>query len=138
MCIRDSYYQVAPFYALTWFPTRNIDVGAKFRYAVNSKNEATDYHSGDEATVEFGAGNRFTPEFAMVINGYVYRQTTDDKQHDLVVNGNGNRGRVNALGPHLVYGTTSGFMLIFKVQSEFDARNRPEGTRVWLKAKLPF
>jgi hypothetical protein len=133
-----NYYQLAPFYALTWFPAKNVDVNAKFRYAFNTRNKATNYESGDEASIEFSAGYRATPSFAFGLNGYIYRQTTDDRQNGIRVNGNGNRGRVNAIGPYISYSFTPQVTLILKVQSEFDARNRPEGTRIWAQTRIPF
>lgn len=133
-----NYYQVAPFYAFTWLPTKNVDISAKIRMAFNSENHATNYRSGDELSLEFGGGYHFTQAFAAGLNGYIYRQTTDDKQLGARVNGNGNRGSVDALGPYFSYAFTREFQLIGKVQQEFNARNRPEGTRVWLQVKLPF
>lgn len=136
--IGRNYYQFAPLYALTWFPTQRVDINAKLRYAINTRNKDTDYKSGNEATLEFSAGYRISPAFALGINGYLYRQTTDDVQHGIAVNGNGNRGRVNALGPYISYNFTPKIMLIIKVQSEFDARNRPQGTRLWSQIKIPL
>jgi hypothetical protein len=133
-----NYYQLAPFYALTWFPFGGADVNAKFRYAVNSRNKATNYRSGDEASVEFSAGYRMTPVIAVGVNGYVYRQTTDDMQNGVAVNGNGNRGRVNVLGPYLVVSTSPRWSVIAKLQTDIDARNRPEGTRLWVQTRIPL
>lgn len=133
-----NYTQVALFYAFTWFPAPGFDVNAKFRYATNQRNQATGYLSGDEATIEFSGGWRASPELAVGINGYVYRQTTDDEQNGLPVNGNGNRGRVNALGPYLTYYVSPRLALVAKLQQEFDARNKPQGTRVWLQTRVPF
>ncbi|GAA4354081.1 transporter [Variovorax defluvii] len=132
-----NYAQAAIFYALTWFPAPGYDVNAKFRFAVNGRNNATHYQSGDEATIEFSAGYRVNPALAIGINGYVYRQTSDDRQYGAVF-GDGNRGRVNALGPYLSYNVTPRMALVAKIQSEFGARNRPQGTRVWLQARIPF
>lgn len=132
-----NYAQAALFYAFTWFPAPGFDVNAKFRYAVNGRNKATNYQSGDEATIEFSGGYRISPDLAIGINGYVYRQTSDDRQSGIAVN-NGNRGRVNALGPYINYNLTPRMALVAKVQSEFGARNRPQGTRVWLQARIQF
>lgn len=132
-----NYAQAAVFYAFTWFPAPGFDINAKFRYAINGKNKATNYQSGDEATIEFSGGYRINPGLAIGLNGYVYRQTSDDGQNGVAVN-NGNRGRVNALGPYISYNLTPRLALVAKVQSEFSARNRPQGTRVWLQARIPF
>ncbi|MBB1601296.1 transporter [Variovorax sp. UMC13] len=136
--IGRNYWQVAPFYALTWTPGNRWQLSTKVRYAVNSKNRATDYRSGNEFTIEYSAGFVVTPGLALGINGYMYRQTTDDKQAGLVVNGNGNRGRVDAIGPYVSFNITPKVAVMARLQVEYGARNRSEGTRLWLQTKLPF
>lgn len=131
-------YQVAPFYAMTWFPAQGVDVTAKFRYGIYSKNEATQYQSGNEFTAEFSAGYRPNPMVAFGLNGYVYRQTSDDTRNGAQVNGNGNRGSVNAIGPYVNFSFIPNFSLMVKLQSEFDAVNRPQGNRLWVQAKIPI
>jgi hypothetical protein len=136
--IGRNYYEMSPFYALTWFPTDKIDISAKFRYGFNTTNRATNYHSGDEAAIEFSSGYHITRALTAGINGYIYRQTTDDTQNGVAVNGNGNRGCVDALGPYLKYSFTPKIAMSLKLQQEFDARNRPQGTRVWAQVSLPL
>jgi hypothetical protein len=136
--IGRNHHQIAPFYALTWFPAPGWDVSAKFRYAFNSRNKATSYRSGDEASVEFGAGYRLSPALGVGVNGYLYRQTTDDEQNGVAVNGHGNRGRVNSLGPYLCFNPTPSWSLTAKLQSDFNVRNRPQGTRLWLQLRVPL
>lgn len=131
-------WQVAPFYAFTWLPARGWEASAKLRYAFNARNRATDYRSGDEATVEYSAGYRFLPAFAAGVNGYVYRQVSDDLAAGAPAGGNGNRGRVQALGPYVQYNVTPAVALLFKLQQEWGARNRPQGTRAWLQLRIPF
>lgn len=133
-----NFYQAAPFYAVTWFPTDRLEASAKFRYAFNSPNHATDYHSGNEFSTEFSAGYRVVPDLTLGLQGYIYRQTTDDRLNDQAVNGDGNRGSVNALGPYIHYRFTKNFAVITKYQQEFDAKNRSEGSRLWVQAKMPF
>jgi hypothetical protein len=133
-----NFYQAAPFYAVTWFPTDRLEASAKFRYAFNSPNHATDYHSGNEFTTEFSAGYRVVPALSLGVQGYVYRQTTDDRLNGEAVNGDDNRGSVNALGPYFQYRFSKNFAVITKYQYEFDAKNRAEGSRLWVQAKLPF
>ncbi|MFJ2684323.1 transporter [Pseudomonas sp. NPDC087342] len=136
--IGHNFFQAAPFYAVTWFPNEHWEASAKFRYAFNSRNQDTDYQSGNEFTTEFSAGYRVSPAFTLGIQGYVYRQTTDDQLDGESVNGNGNRGSVNALGPYFQYRFSKSFAVITKYQQEFDAKNRGEGSRLWVQMKLPF
>lgn len=133
-----NYYQIAPAYALTWKPNDNVDLNVKLRYAFNGRNKDTDYRSGNEFTTEYSAGYRFSPAIAAGLSGYMYRQTTDDTLAGAAVNGNGNRGFVNAIGPYVSMTVAPKVTILAKVQSEFGARNRAEGTRFWLQARLPF
>lgn len=131
-----NYDQVAPVYAFTWFPTPLSDVSAKFRWGFNDRNKATGYHSGNEASIEFSAGYRATLQLLVGLNGYIYRQTTDDEVNGVVVKGN--KGRVNALGPFASFRFSPNFSLTLRIQSEFGARNRPQGIRFWAMALCPF
>jgi hypothetical protein len=133
-----NYTQIAPVYAFTWFPMPAVDLSAKFRWGFNTRNRATDYRSGDEASAEFSAGYRASPQWVFGINGYVYRQTSDDYQHGVRVNTDGNRGRVDALGLHVGYRIHARFALTLRTQTEFGARNRPQGTRIWAMLLCPL
>jgi hypothetical protein len=130
--------QIAGFYAATWFPSKSVESNVKLRYATNTKNNATNYQSGDEVSAEFSAGYKINPAFTLGLNGYVYRQISDDTVNGALANGTGNRGRVNALGPYATYSFTPKFQVLFKIQSEFGAVNRPQGSRFWVQAKIPF
>lgn len=133
-----NYRGFAPLYAATWLLDNRWQLSAKARYQVNSTNRATDYRSGDEFTFEYSAGFIVSPELALGINGYLYRQMTDDRQAGVPVNGNGNRGRVQAIGPYLSFNLAPRMAVMVKLQAEYGARNRPEGTRLWVQTKVPF
>ncbi|MES2260253.1 MAG: transporter [Pseudomonadota bacterium] len=134
--IGRNYYQVAPFYAFMWTP-KDAQLSAKIRYGFSGNNKDNGYSSGDEFTLELSAGYQVKPSIQLGFSGYFYRQATDDTLNGALVNGTGNRGRVNALGPYISYKFDS-FTLFTKLQKEFDARNRPEGTRLWVQAKIPL
>lgn len=135
--IGRNYWQVAPSYAVTWMPGR-WQLSGKARYGVNSKNTDTDYKSGNELSLEYSAGYGVLPGMVVGINGYVYRQTSNDQQGGLAVNGNGNRGHVNAIGPYIGYQISPKAAVMLKLQAESGAHNRAEGTRLWVHAKIPF
>ena len=99
--IGRHYYQIAPVYAVTYFPQRTVEFDLKLRYAINGKNLDNSYRSGSEFSGEFSMGYRFLTHVIAGVNGYVYRQTTNDRQLGVLINGNGNRGRTNALGPYV-------------------------------------
>ncbi len=136
--IGRHYYQIAPVYALTYFPDKKMQFDIKLRYAINGKNLHTAYRSGNEFSTEFSLGYRIFEDVITGLNGYIYRQTTNDRQLGALINGDGNRGSTNALGPYIGYSFNDKFTLLFKVQSEFKVKNRAEGTRIWLQTKVPF
>ncbi len=133
-----NLWQVAPLYAITWLPRNRWQVSGKLRYAINRENSDTHYKTGNEFTFEYSAGYQATPQWSFGINGYLYRQTTDDEQDGVAVGNGGNRGRVHAIGPYLAYNVSKRFSLVAKAQLEDGAHNRSEGTRLWLQARLPL
>lgn len=146
-----NYWQYAPCYALSVRPLPGLEAHTKLRYAVNGENPATHYKSGDEFTVEFLAGYKIIPPTAAGIQGYYYRQTTDDELRGAATRSNlspalgglpntgtGNRGRVAAIGPYISQAFSRAFRITLKYQREFGAENRASGGRFWLQALLPF
>ena len=142
-----NYWQFAPAYALTYRPSADTVWGLKLRYGMNTTNKATNYRSGDELTVEYSAGYKLTSTTAFGLQGYVYRQTSDDELNGqptslangrLVGSGTGNRGSVNSFGPFLSYMVAPRFVVTGKYQQDFGVKNRGEFRRFWLQALLPF
>lgn len=134
----QNYLQVAPYYGATWLPKAPYYGSAKVRMGINDTNSATNYRSGNEFTLEYSMGYRASPDITFGVNGYFFRQLTDDVKNDVVVNGDGNRGSVNGLGPFVTYRVSPKVILMAKLMSEFGTTNRPEGTRLWLQTKIPF
>ena len=142
-----NYWQFAPAYALSYRPSAEAVIGVKLRYGINTENTATDYRSGNELTLEYSAGYKFLPAMTIGLQGYFFRQTTDDElngQATSAVNGRlfgsgiGNRGSANSIGPFLSYRVSPSFAFTLKYQQDFDVKNRAEFSRFWLQAMLPF
>lgn len=142
-----NYWQFAPAYALTYRPTAEIAAAFKLRYGWNTTNDATNYRSGNELTVEYSAGYKVTPVMTLGIQGYFFRQPTDDQLNGqatsatngrLIGTGTGNRGSTNSIGPFLSYRFSPHFAVTGKIQQDFDVKNRPDFSRFWLQALLPF
>lgn len=130
-------WQLGLVYGVSWLPG-TWEASARLRLGRNSRNTATDYRSGDELSLEFSAGRKLAPGWSAGINGYVYRQISDDVQQGASVNGNGNRGAANALGPYVAWSPSRQVGLVGKLQQEFDNRNRAEGLRLWLQGRYSF
>ena len=142
-----NYWQLAPAYAATYRPSAEMAIGFKLRYGINSKNDGTGYRSGDEVTLEYSAGYRLTSTASVGVQGYFFRQTTDDELNGqptsatngrLIGSGIGNRGSANAIGPFVSYRFSPRLVVTGKYQHDFDVRNRGEFSRFWLQTLLPF
>jgi hypothetical protein len=131
-----NYYTIEPVFAVSYLQPGGWDISAKIMYDINFENSATDYRSGQELHVDFGVGRNFG-NWTFGLNGYAYRQTTDDKVDGQRVAPDGNRGRVYALGPAVKY--QSGKLQTYVAwQREFRAENRSQGDKLWLKFALPL
>ena len=75
------------------------------------------------------------PGLQLGLNGYAFTQWPDDSQDGARV-GDGNRGRVFAVGPQIRYDIGQGGLLA-KWQHEAGAQNRPAGNRIWFQFSFP-
>jgi hypothetical protein len=132
-----NYWTFEPVLAVTKFnPQGGPEVSVKLMYDFNTKNKATDYLSGQEFHTDFAAGYNFNP-LAIGINGYYYKQTTDDEQGGVRVGEDGYKGEVLALGPVVRY-QVGQVPITFQYQHEVFAHNRTQGDKFWLKAAFRF
>ena len=134
-----NYTTIAPQLALTWLPTREFEFSLFSIAGFNSKNQQTDYGSGDYFDIDYAIGYRpvrsvHALEFSVV--GYWFDQLTDDE-----LNGrqflDGHRSKVFAVGPQVRYQFAKGGMAL-KWLHETSAENRPEGNRFQLQFAVPF
>jgi len=142
-----NYWQFAPAYALTYRPSAETTIGFKLRYGMNTTNKALRYRSGDELTLEYSAGYKLSSAMTVGLQGFFYRQTTDDELNGqptsasngrLIGSGIGNRGSAGTLGPFVSYRFSPRFAVTGKYQQDFSVRNRGEFSRFWLQTLLPF
>jgi hypothetical protein len=131
------YYAIEPTWGITWLPTPDIELSTRALYLFNMTNKATEYRSGQELIFDYNAALHLGRGFQIGVNGYFYRQMTNDVQNGSVVNGNGNRGQALAVGPCIGY-AWRGFAVQVKYQREMLVRNRPQGNRFWVQAFMPF
>jgi hypothetical protein len=73
----------------------------------------------------------------VIANGYLVKQTTDDRQHGARVGPDGSRGRAFAIGAAVQYrlGEASVDLRLLK---EYAVRNRATGSSVWAKVVVPL
>lgn len=135
-----NYVTVSPQFALTWLPTKQVELSLYSNVGFNAENTTTNYQSGHYFDVDYAAGYRpvrSLPALQVSVVGYLFEQFTDD-----TVNGrrfrDGNRGRVFAIGPQIRYQIGRRGGIVLKWQNEMDVENRPVGNRFQLQFAVPF
>ena len=118
----------------TYFnPATGHEFSAVAGFTYNFKNQTTQYQSGVDFHLDWGASQFLSKQFFVGLVGYAYDQVSADS-------GAGDRigafeSRVFALGPQIGYifpiADKQGYLGL-KSYFEFEARNRPEGWNTWL------
>jgi len=118
----------------TYFnPATGHEFSAVAGFTYNFKNQTTQYQSGVDFHLDWGALQFLSKQFFVGLVGYAYDQISADS-------GAGDRvgsfeSRVFAVGPQLGYifpiAGKQGFLGL-KSYAEFGAKNRPEGWNTWL------
>lgn len=131
-----NYWAVQPVYAFDYVNQAGFNFSAKIIYEFNAENSETNYRSGQEFIVDFAAGWGLGQHWTLGVGGFLYQQTTDDKQNGQVVADY--KGRAFALGPDVKYDSGKGWLVTAKYAPEFDVRNRPQGAVFAIKAIFPL
>jgi hypothetical protein len=120
----------------TYFdPTKGHEFSAVAGFTYNFINPTTNYQSGVDFHLDWGASQFLSKQFFVGLVGYAYNQVTPDS-------GAGDKvgafeSRVFSVGPQLGYvfpindGQGQAFLGV-KSYFEFGAKNRPEGWNTWL------
>jgi hypothetical protein len=118
----------------TYFnPATGHEFSAVAGLTYNLKNQTTQYQSGVDFHLDWGASQFLSKQFFIGLVGYAYDQVSADS-------GAGDRvgafeSRVFAVGPQIGYifpiADKQGYLGL-KSYFEFEARNRPEGWNTWL------
>lgn len=133
--IGRNYWTFEPVAAFTYVSDSGFDVSAKFMYDINTKNDDSDYKSGQEFHLDYSIGKKFD-NLSVGVGGYYYRQVTNDKQGGVKV-GDGNKGQVFGIGPQFKYDHKN-MSFLLKYQAETSVKNRPDGDKLWFKFVYAF
>jgi hypothetical protein len=132
-----NYWGFDPTFAYTWLhETRGHEVSLTAGYLVNTRNNATNYRSGNEFHLDYLIAHHFSPRFAIGIPGYWYRQVSSD-DHPLLdgLNLGGFRGESAGIGLSFLYKPTIGdkdVSFILKWVHDVYAKRRLEGSEIML------
>ncbi len=122
----------------TYFnPQSGREFSAVTGLTYNFKNPTTDYQSGVDWHLDWGASQFLSKQFSVGLVGYFYNQISADS-------GASNRvgafeSRVIGIGPQMAYlfpvGQMQGYLNL-RAYKEFDAQNRPEGWNAWITLSI--
>jgi hypothetical protein len=141
--IGSNYWSFEPVLAFSWLPASGWEASAKVMYNIKTKNNDTDYQSGDELHVDWLVG-RTVGSWGFGVAGYYLKQTTDDKVDGTRIAAvpdvwsAGRRGQVFAYGPSVKYTTAGHVSLIGQWAHETNVENRFGGDKFLFKAIVPF
>lgn len=122
----------------TWQPSPAWDISYRFHWDDNFNNAATDYHSGQTLYLNWAVGWKPQRPLTVGLAGYSLRQITDDRHGGAIVHGDGNRARVDGIGPCVKYFLPNHTMLTAKYFRESGARNHSEGDQFWFYVAIPL
>lgn len=131
-----NHWTIQPNFQFTWLTQGGLEFSGSSQFNFNTRNHTTDYRSGIEWQQDFGIGQH-VGDWTFGLAGYVYRQLSDDKGLNVV---NGNRSRVNALGPAIAFfGPKHNLPVVYlHWYKEFGARNRTEGSQAAIRVEMTF
>ncbi len=125
---------------VTWSPDNGkYDLSLMFGYMVNTKNNATDYRSGDEVHIDWNVGYFLTDALGIGVGGSYYRQVTPDT--GLGVPLNTVEGEASTIGPVITYTMKMGekdVSFSAKWLHEYDVNNHIPGDYVILRTVFGF
>ena len=134
--IGANYFSFEPVLAFSYLSPNGFEASAKLMYNIKTKNDDTNYQSGNEFHLDYLIGQHFGP-WAVGLGGYYLQQTTDDKINGKTVELDGNRGKVFALGPAVKYDYNH-MSFVGSWNSETTAENRFKGNKFLFKFIASF
>jgi hypothetical protein len=148
-----NYFTYDELLGLTWLDeTGGHEISFIAGYMFNTKNQATDYKTGDEFHVDYTLAQYFSKRFGLGVVGYCYKQMTDDESPVIDAIDANNQGlgvstldgfksKGSAIGPALILTPTIGgkdVNIIAKWLHEFSMENRLQGEWIYLSGCLKF
>jgi hypothetical protein len=127
-----NFWTVRPLIVASRVFENGLEFGTRATYSFNTTNRDTEVRSGQYLHADWTAMYRVTDMWRVGLQGYVLKQTTDDRGPGVA--SDGNRAQALAAGPMVAYTSESGTWAVdFKVMQEFEVRNRTEGQIGWLR-----
>ena len=115
------------------------EISAVLGFTENWENPDTDYKNGASAHLDWAATQFLSEQLHVGVAGYFYEQFGGDSGAGAVLGDF--KSRVAAVGPQVGYFFPVGaqkWYFNLKGYFEFDSKNRPEGSNVWLTLAIPL
>jgi hypothetical protein len=135
-----NYWTFETDFAATYLsPETGQDYSVVIGYGYNTKNDDTDYKSGDEVHLDFAFNQFLSEEWAIGLHGFYYKQISGDSGDGALLGDF--KAEAAGIGPALMWvpkrlGGNTAFIL--KWFNEFDAENRMEGDHVFASFAISF
>jgi hypothetical protein len=134
--IGKNHWAAEPMAAFSYLNKEGLNADIAGGYIFNGRNNATKYTSGHEFHFDYAAGWAFGNGWTAGLGGFVWRQTTDDKNAaGPVLN---DRAAANSIGPVVKYDSGKGWVGSIKYEQMTDVKNGPKGNVFWLKVAFPL
>jgi hypothetical protein len=132
-----NYWTINPMIVLAHIWENGWQFGVRATYSFNTTNKDTQIRSGQYFHDDWSMLYHWNDNWQIGAQGYNVIQTTSDEGP--WVDPNGNKVRINAVGPSVAYLSDSGnWALDVKVLDEFGVRNRPQGIVTWARLNFRF
>lgn len=132
--IGKNYYTFRPILAYSYSDPKGWDISTKMSYSFNTKNDDTQYQSGDYFAADYSIGYKLHPHLLLAVEGYTFKQFDSDEANGINVDF---KGQALAYGPGIYY-QKDGWALEAKYLKETQVENRPKGDATWLKFVWSF
>lgn len=129
-----NHWAIQPFYAVTYTQASGLNADLKAMYDFNLRNKDTRTRSGQALHADYSIGWGLGNGWVIGAGGHVFQQVSDDKGP----NSAQGKARAFGFGPSIRYANEHGWLVTLKWQKEFEVRNRPQGSQLYLKAVIPF
>lgn len=90
-----NFWSINPYWAMTFLPTPNTEASLRLHYLYNYKNSdpagvppnVRNFQAGQAFWANYAASYKVLPELNVGLNGYYFRQISDDKENGVRVDG---------------------------------------------------
>ncbi|MDM3354953.1 transporter [Citrobacter sp. Cb004] len=128
-----NYWSIQPVFGFRYDNPDGIDIAINPRYSFNTKNDDTNYISGESLFIDFILGWHFG-SFEPAILGGFWKQIGSDKNNGHEI---GNRARKLTIGPGFSYQWRQ-YNFIIQYQHDYFVENSSGGDTLWFNISMPL